>query len=451
MITSFIILCGSFHFLFCVTLLVSLINHGKASDTSLPSTLHSTISQQSLSDATLTLAKPKWSPRGYLLYCPCMGRFGNQIDQFLGAIEFTKQLGRVLILPHFVEYPIDHPLSRIFPPFSTIFNVSTISQYLEVIDQPTFIHHFYNDQYWPKEKRISFCFQPSNNGCEFRHGQPSTDFWTLTVNQVTFSSSKSFEGMGFDPNGWKRFSAAEYPVIALAGAPASFPVAEEHRSLQRYLEWNDDRLRRIRRFINARLPRPYVGIHLRLGEDWANSCTSAVGLVYSYMESAQCLNRDEKVTKQLCYPSNSHIVKKVVEAVKALKAKSVFVSADVHGEVIGMLLRALGTVGKKFGWPIIVVRDEQNDLYTDLGLLIESDHFIGNCVSSFTGFVKRKRDVSEPLRTTSFFGRHYQFPSIENKLGNRNYIENQIENTEIGNHQRVSSSIDQVHFHLNEL
>lgn len=58
--------------------------------------------------------------------------------------------------------------------------------------------------------------------------------------------------------------------MAFTGAPASFPVQNENRKLQKHLKWKDSLKEQAQEFIKANLLKGggFLGIHLRNGIDW---------------------------------------------------------------------------------------------------------------------------------------------------------------------------------------
>ncbi len=44
---------------------------------------------------------------GYVVFCPGMGQFDNQVEQFIGALAFAKETQRTLVLPYWIEYHLE--------------------------------------------------------------------------------------------------------------------------------------------------------------------------------------------------------------------------------------------------------------------------------------------------------------------------------------------------------
>ncbi|XP_012274631.1 GDP-fucose protein O-fucosyltransferase 1 [Orussus abietinus] len=332
---------------------------------------------------------------GYIVYCPCMGRFGNQADHFLGALGFAKALNRTLVLPPWVEYRTGE-IKSIQVPFDTYFNVSRLHEFHKVL----LMNHFMREIspiIWPPAERISFCYSVRKNGsCNAKDGNPFGPFWD-TFN-IDFIGSEFYGPLHYDVYHtdmavqWqKRYSSTKWPVIAFTGAPASFPVQLENKKLHKYLEWNFDMLKKAESFIKENLPKGgFIGIHLRNGIDWARAC-EFISNTPNLFAAPQCLgyrNERGKATVSMCLPPTDLIIRHLKRVIRnGNDIKSVFVASDSN-YMIKELTKALSRMKVS-----VHKQDEPVSPHLDLAILGRANYFIGNCISSFSAFVSREREV----------------------------------------------------------
>ncbi|PVD21948.1 hypothetical protein C0Q70_17751 [Pomacea canaliculata] len=324
------------------------------------------------------------------------GRFGNQADQFLGSLGFSRALNRTLVLPAWVEYH-RHQINSVQVPFDTYFQVEPLRAYHRVITMETFMKKL-SPTVWPPGSRTAFCYssrqstEKTGEGCHAKEGNPFGPFWD-TYN-IDFDKSEFFGPLYYATESpqqiraWtEKYTPAEFPVLAFTGPPAPFPVQKQHVRLQQYLKWSDKMAAAVQEFIVKHIPGPFLGLHLRNGIDFpgtANLCLQQknacehIKTTPAMFAAAQCVGyRSEfgTTTYQMCYPDDKTVVKQVKKEVKRTGAHSVFV---------------------KF-----VRQPHPADPMLDLAILGQADHFIGNCISTFTAFVKRERDASG--KTSSFW------------------------------------------------
>jgi len=361
----------------------------------------------------LAAAAPVAAPdpdSGYLVYCPCMGRFGNQADQFLGSLAFAQETGRVMVVPPWILHSSQGAAPTLLP-WDRVFNLTLLAEYHTVISMESFTSEN-AETVWPAGARVSFCYSarpgPSTQSCNAKQGSPFGPFWDKF--SVSFDRSEMFGPLGFGAGAareWRtRYPPSTYPVLALTGAPAPFPVAAQNVGLARFMVWTEEWAERGRAWVKTRMGvtagQPWLGLHLRNGRDWETACSHASSSP-SLFSSPQCLGyRGQlgKLTHQLCLPSSAAVLHQLDRALAVTGATKVFVASDSDHMMDRFLAR----------WPGVHFyrqeRESDDSFLLDLVLLGQSYHFIGNCVSSFSAFVKRERDVAG--RSSEF----WNFPEV---------------------------------------
>lgn len=330
-----------------------------------------------------------WDDRGYVIFCLCMGRFENQAEHFLGGLAFAKKIDRTLILPPFRTYKN--------VPFDEWFKVDAIKEYHRVILADDFMKHL-APAHWPPGNRTGFCYGAPGNDCKMKEGNPFGPFWDGLG--VDFDNYKTFSIHYSDPTGksWQdSFPPDKFPVLALKGAPAPFPMEEQNVPLQKYLQWSDNIEKEVNKYIQELFNgEKFIGLHLRNGVDWENACRNLDDFT-NYMASPQCLGYkgDKKVTTKICLPPKEEVLRLTKNIVLSTKIKNIYVATD-KDPMIKDLTKHLEKQKIK------VVHLDPWLPQIDLAILGKSEHFIGNCVSSFTSFVTRERLVTG--KPTSFWG-----------------------------------------------
>ncbi|CAF0845341.1 unnamed protein product [Adineta ricciae] len=353
-------------------------------------------------------------PNGYLMFCPCMGRFGNQAEQFLGVVSFARTLNRTLVLPHWIEYPPYSATSTQIP-FDRYFQVEPLRAYTKVILMKDFMVHL-AEKIWPKGKRYVFCYTAQMNennemkGCRAKDGNPFGPFWSHF--NIEFDKDVFYEPLYFEiirPDAWNaKYPAAEYPVLAFSGPPGSFPALEQNIPLAKYFVYSDYIRNKAEKFLKKHkiVPEALLALHLRNGVDFERACGYINGKS-NFFASAQCLGfnleKGIELTNAICYPSEDQIFKQTEAEIENTKPTVLYIAAD-GDHMLGKFEKRFA---KQYGIKVIKYtrsadQSEGEAAHMDLYLLSVAQNAIVNCPSTFSAFAKRQRDANNKL--TQFWG-----------------------------------------------
>lgn len=353
---------------------------------------------------------------GYIIYCPCMGRFGNQAEQLLGSLLFAKSLNRTLVLPPFIHYGYNHTPELI--PFENVIAIDPIKDYHNVVTLTDFMRHHATDL-WPSGNRIFFCYSARNidaETCDALKGQPYEKFWsTFNISEDGAIFYKPLSTSYHHIEGWKsKFPPTSHRILAFVGAPSSFPAYKDAIRLQRHIRISDDIKLRALDFKRTKGfdGKPFLSMHIRHGSDWKKACQllKSSGGLNQFFSSAQCTGYDSisqtRLEYETCLPSYETISQKLNQSLDVFKAQEkceinhVHIATDHDDPTMWKYLK------EDFQDIEFIFSPRDHSMMStmlDIYLMTTADVLIGNCISSFSAFPARIRSHQPGLDGMTFY------------------------------------------------
>lgn len=331
-----------------------------------------------------------------------MGRFGNQIEQFLGMLAFAERINRTLVVP---PWNMMQSKNTNFEAFENIFDINYLNGYHKVISMSEFMDKI-APAVWPHHKRFAFCFYermgPLVNDCNAKFGSPFGDFWNKF--RINFVDSVFYSPLTVEHSKaeWDTtFPIDTFPVLAFVGPPSAFPVKHQNKHLQRYLRWSATVDEKVDQFLRENVVRPVVAVHLRNGPDFNKACALIDQNMVELFSSSQCHgdfheHSPYNVSFEMCSPSQDMVLQTIKYSVRLIAANSVYIATDYNPMIKQIREYLMNTSVKQIVW------HPMRQPYFDLALLGRADLSILNCVSSFSAAAKRERDLNR--LATMFFG-----------------------------------------------
>jgi peptide-O-fucosyltransferase len=436
---------------------------------------------------------PPWdADGGYLVYCPCHGQLGRQVESFLGTLALARALNRTLVLPPFLF----NFTGFAYVPFDTFFDLPALQAYHRVVPMLKWALEMAPD-HWPEAARVGHCIHldPKHQvraahaalpltlaaltrgacavpahvraarpgalvsvshplcACQGAHGaRPRTwalrgILWVCGGGRGGLDLVLTAQQVGEDEDTyvrarWRQVARpGRTPVLALETSPGAVPAAIHHRALQVHLPFAADWQSETRLYIEHNLPRPYVAVHLRLGDDWAAHCASLDANVDADLSAFQCIDPTHTApatsTRALCMPDISTLQQAVRRAVRRVHARSVYLATDVPERATTDALNLVAVAAREAleevaradrgaadaadaDEPVVLRLGALADdpqvqsvvgIMRDVGILAEADVAVLNCVSSLSSLVARERAVRpRPGASTVYWGRPLSTP-----------------------------------------